>query len=261
MAFKLCVLASGSKGNCTVMATESTRILIDAGLSGKETDRRLREAGWELDAIDAICVSHEHDDHKASLGILQRRLGVPLYSNAGTIEALERTPKQSGLEWRVFTNGSPFEVGDLLVEPFSVPHDSYDPVGFIVKAGDIRIGIVTDMGTPTELIRQRLRGCRAIVMEANHDEGMLRDAPRPWSLKQRISGRQGHLSNAQAGDLLAEVAGERLEVVFLAHLSDDCNAPALAEKTVRDALDSAGHTHVRICHTYSDRISDVVEFG
>ena len=117
------------------------------------------------------------------------------------------------------------------------------------------------MGTPTELIRQRLRGCRAIVMEANHDEGMLRDAPRPWSLKQRIAGRQGHLSNTQAGGLLAEVAGERLEVVFLAHLSDDCNAPALAEKTVRDALDSAGHTHVRIRHTYSDRISDVVEFG
>jgi phosphoribosyl 1,2-cyclic phosphodiesterase len=260
MPVRLCVLASGSKGNCTVIATDTTRILIDAGLSGKETDRRLREAGWSLDAIDAICVSHEHDDHKAALGILQRRLGVPLYSNAGTIEALERSPNQSGLKWRVFTNGSPFQVGDMWVEPFSVPHDAYDPVGFVVSAEGARVGIVTDMGAPTELIRQRLRGCRAMVMEANHDVHLLRDAPRPWSLKQRIAGRQGHLSNDQAGALLAEIAGERLEVVFLAHLSDDCNRPDLAEATVRAALDHAGHGRVRIRHTYADRISEVVVF-
>ncbi|MDP6490287.1 MAG: MBL fold metallo-hydrolase [Kiritimatiellia bacterium] len=261
MAIRVCVLASGSKGNCTVMATESTRILIDAGLSGKETDRRLRDAGWELDQVDAICVSHEHDDHKASLGILQRRLGVPLYSNAGTIEALERSPKHMGLDWHVFTNGSAFQVGDMQVEPFSVPHDSYDPVGFAVVAQGVRVGIVTDMGTPTELIRQRLKGCSAIVLEANHDEGMLRDAPRPWSLKQRIAGRQGHLSNTQAGELLAEIADEALNVVFLAHLSADCNKPDIAEQTIREALDQAGHTHVQIRHTYPDRISDVVELG
>ena len=243
------------------MATESTRILIDAGLSGKETDRRLRDAGWELDQIDAICVSHEHDDHKAALGILQRRLGVPLYSNAGTIEALEHSPKYSGLDWHVFTNGSPFPVGDFVVEPFSVPHDSYDPVGFILVAEGVRVGIVTDMGTPTELIRQRLKGCHAIVLEANHDEEMLRDAARPWSLKQRIAGRQGHLSNKQAGELLAEVAGDALDIVFLAHLSADCNKPDIAEQTVREALDHVGHAHVRIRHTYSDRISEVVALG
>ncbi len=243
------------------MATESTRILIDAGLSGKETDRRLQEAGWELDQVDAICVSHEHDDHKAALGILQRRLGVPLYSNAGTIEALERNPKHTGLDWRIFSNGSSFQVGDLVVKPFSVPHDSYDPVGFVVAAGGVRVGIVTDMGTPTELIRQHLKGCRAIVIEANHDEDLLRDAARPWSLKQRIAGRQGHLSNRQAGELLAEVAGDALDVVFLAHLSADCNEPDIAEKTVREALDEAGHSRVQIRHTYADRISEVVELS
>lgn len=259
MALRVCVLASGSRGNCTVVATESTLLLIDAGLSGKETARRLQAAGWRLEQVSAICVSHEHDDHKAALGILQRRLRVPLYANAGTIEALERNPKLGGLNWHIFTNGTPFAVGDLRVEPFSVPHDSYDPVGFVVSADERRVGIVTDMGAPTELIRQRLRGCCAIVLEANHDDAMLREAARPWSLKQRIAGRQGHLSNAQAAELLGEIADEALQTVFLAHISADCNRLDLAVQTIRDALDRGGHHHIRVLHTYSDRISEIVE--
>ena len=261
MSLRVCILGSGSSGNCIYVGSDATHILIDAGLSGQETVRRLEAVGVDIDRICGICLTHEHDDHKAALGVLQRRLGVPLYANRGTIEALERDAKLRQVQWTMFTNGSPFEVGDLTVEPFSVPHDSYDPVGFVVSHAGARVGIVTDMGMATELIRARLRGCQVVVVESNHDEQMLKDADRPWSLKQRIAGRQGHLSNAQAGALLAEIAGEMLKVAFLAHLSADCNRPALALKTVTKALAEAGHGHVAVKLTMAEGVSEVVVCG
>lgn len=258
MNLRFCVLASGSRGNCTLVAAGQTCILVDAGLSGREVERRLEEVRIDPAGIDAICVSHEHDDHKAGLGVLQRRYAMALYANSATIEALERSDKYRGLQWRVFTTGASFAIGDITLEPFSVPHDSYDPVGFVVQAGDARLGIVTDMGAPTELIRQRLGGCRAIILEANHDEGMLRDAARPWALKQRIAGRQGHLSNAQAAELLLEIAHPDLRHVLLAHLSSDCNRPELAARTVGDALCAAGHTHIDVALTHPDRPTSMI---
>ncbi len=257
MALRLCVLASGSSGNCIYVGSENTNILIDAGVSGKATVERLTEIGVSPESLAAICLTHEHDDHKASLHVLHRRFGMGVYANSGTIEALAHNPKLSGLPWNVFTTGQPFEIGDLVLEPFRVPHDSYDPVGFVVRCGTARIGVATDMGMATELVRQRLRNCGALVLESNHDETMLQDSERPWALKQRIAGRQGHLSNAKAGSLLLDVAGDSLQTVFLAHLSRDCNTPSLALRTVKQVLHQGGLSHVDIKMTHASRISDL----
>jgi phosphoribosyl 1,2-cyclic phosphodiesterase len=237
-----------------------TRILIDAGLSGRETRRRLELVGIAPDTVSAICVTHEHDDHCGSLRALSRKGQVPLFANSGTIEGITNSGKGEGLVWNVFATGSCFSIGEMQIESFSVPHDSYDPVGFVMKSGAQRLAVVTDMGVVTGLIRERLSGSQVVILESNHDEQMLRDADRPWSLKQRIAGRQGHLSNAQAGNLLASVAGSGLKVVFLAHLSSDCNRPELARRTVCEALNRAGHSHVDVRLAGPDAPSDMVEF-
>lgn len=258
MGLTLCVLASGSSANCICVASETTRILIDAGLSGKETARRLEQIGTDITSIQGICVTHEHEDHCSALGILHRRFKMPLYANSGTIKAMEIEGARSDLTWQIFTTGTPFEVGDLHIEPFSVPHDSYDPVGFVIGSGGQRVGIATDMGMSTTLIRQRLKNCQALVVEANHDEGLLKEAKRPWSLKQRILSGQGHLSNGQAAELITEIAGPQLRTVFLVHLSSECNTPELAVRTVRKELERHGHGHVEVKLSFADRVSDVL---
>lgn len=259
MSLRLCVLASGSSGNCTVVASDTTRLLIDAGLSLRELTKRLGAIELRPEDLQAVCLSHEHNDHRAGLGVLHRRTRLPVYGNAGTIDALRGNEGLYGLPWNVFTTGSPFRVGDLTVEPFSVPHDSYDPVGFVVINGKTRVGVVTDMGMPTDLVRVHLRDCQCLVIESNHDERLLRDARRPWSLKQRIAGRQGHLSNTQAGELLVDVAGPHLRVAVLAHISEECNRPELAADTVRKALAAHGHHGVQVKVTHADRNSELIE--
>jgi len=239
------------------VASPSTALLIDAGISCKRTGERLADIGASLSDVCAVCLTHEHDDHRSSLGVLHRRYDVDLYANGGTVDAIQNHGRDADLPWTVFTTGVAFDVGDLHLEPFSVPHDSYDPVGFIVSHGDARVGVVTDIGSPTSLVRQRLSGCHVLVLESNHDVELLQRSARPWSLKQRIAGRQGHLSNNQAGDLLCEIASDGLRTVFLAHLSDDCNSPALARNTVKERLSRAGHGHIAVKLTYRDRPSDV----
>jgi phosphoribosyl 1,2-cyclic phosphodiesterase len=256
MPFSVCVLGSSSAGNSILVRSETTAVLVDAGFSAREIARRLAEVGLEPGALAAVCVSHEHADHTAGLVALQRRHGVPLYANAGTIEILRRDAAQAGLAWRVFSTGSPFEIGDLRFEPFAVPHDACDPVGFVVSRGAVRAGIATDLGMATTLIRERLRGCRVLVLESNHDEELLRHSRRPWALKQRILGRQGHLSNRGAVEMLLEIAGPGLEQVFLAHLSQECNDAAFALREVRRRLDEAGWASVRVSLTYPDRRSE-----
>jgi len=257
MALRLCVLGSSSGGNCTYVASDTTAILVDAGLSGKETARRLAVLGVEVSSIRAICLTHEHSDHTAGLAILQRNGGLQLYANSGTIEGVELRLGQGVLKWNVFATGSPFQVGDLSIEPFSVPHDAYDPVGFVIGQGVFRVGVVTDMGVVTGLIRERLKHCNAVVVESNHDERLLKEADRPWHLKQRISGRQGHLSNEHAAELVAEIAGPELSAVFLAHLSEECNRPDLALRTVGRSLERLGLKHVAVKIAPADAISDL----
>lgn len=257
MGMTVCVLASGSSGNCMYVASATTAILIDAGISAREFARRIESTGLDQTAIRAVCLTHEHNDHIAGLRVLYKRLGMALYANAGTIEALRRNPEMSGLPWQVFTNGSPFVIGELHVTPFSVPHDAYDPVGFIISDGCDNVGVVTDMGIVTELIRQRLKGCAVLVLEANHEEHLVTDASRPWYLKQRILGRQGHLSNRNAANLIADVAGSSLQTVFLAHLSAECNRPDLAQAVVTEILQQRGCPHVRVCLTSANQVSEV----
>lgn len=258
MALTICVLGSGSTGNCTFVSTDTVGVLVDAGLSGRETWRRAEEAGLPMERVKAVLLTHEHGDHTAGIGVLHRRHKLALYANSGTIDRFTKEEDGAPLNWNVFQTGSPFEIGDLRVEPFSVPHDALDPVGFIFTQGDMKAGVVTDMGMATTLIRERLRRCHALVVEANHDLDMLKNSGRPWSLIQRILSRQGHLSNEALAAMLAEIGHAGLTDVFLAHLSQDCNDPKLAEQDVRRALDKRGHLHIRVHMTYPDKPSRIV---
>lgn len=259
MSIKLCVLASGSRGNCTFIGTENTRILIDAGLSAKKTAERLADIGETPEDIDAICVTHEHGDHIAGIRVLQKKHDIPVYANAGTFEGIRAARQGGDVACRQFTTGSAFEIGDIRIEPFSVPHDAYEPVGFVVCFGETRIGVATDIGIATNLLREKLRSCEVIVIEANHDEAMLHEAPRPWSLKQRILSNQGHLSNRASAGIISEIAGEGLKHLFLAHLSSDCNTPSHARREFEDSLAAAGHDHVTVRVTKANVVSEILE--
>jgi phosphoribosyl 1,2-cyclic phosphodiesterase len=252
MSLEVCVLASGSSGNSIYVASENTRILIDAGLSAKQVAVRLEQIGVAPEHINGICISHEHGDHVAGIRVLQKRHAIPIYVNAGTLNGIQRMPKSEEITTKVFQTGSSFEIGDITVEPFSVPHDAYEPVGFRLQTSKTTVGVVTDLGMGTSLIREKLKGCHAIIVESNHDEDLLREAPRPWPLKQRIRSRQGHLSNTDAARLIADCATDHLEHVFLAHLSSDCNTPDTALRTVSSQLrlDGLGHIKLEISHAH-----------
>lgn len=261
MGLKVCVLASGSSGNCLYIGNETTHVLVDAGVSCRCILERLTDIGVEPSQINGLCVTHEHGDHQKSLGALQRKLGMPLYGNAGTVEAIGRSAKHNGLEWQVFTTGHPFRIGNISVMPFRVPHDSYDPVGFTFRDADSCVGVCTDLGMATDLVRDSLRGCDVLVLETNHDDELLLASQRPWSLKQRVLGRKGHLSNEKAAVLLCDIWHTGLRSVFLAHVSRDCNRPELAlEVLARAVAGKSGHG-IQFYATYPDRRSDVVVAG
>ena len=261
MSLKVCVLASGSAGNSVYVASGKTRILIDAGLSAKQVAVRLDQIGVVPESINGICISHEHGDHVGGVRVLQKRHGIPAYANAGTLNGIQRQPKGHEISVKVFQTGAAFEIGDISVEPFSTPHDAYEPVGFRLQSADTKVAVVTDLGMSTALIRDKLKGCHALVVEANHDEDLLQEAPRPWSLKQRIRSRQGHLSNIDAARLIADSATDELQHVFLAHLSSDCNTPDTALRTVASQLrlDGLGHIHLEISH--ASKISSIWQRG
>ena len=261
MGLQVCVLASGSSGNSVYVASEKTRVLIDAGLSAKQIAVRLEQIGVVPESINGVCVSHEHGDHIAGIRVLQKRHGTPIYANGGTLNGIRRQPKSDEIAIKVFQTGAPFEIGDITIEPFSVPHDAYEPVGFRLQAAETAVGIMTDLGMATPLVREKLKGCHAIIIEANHDEDLLQEAPRPWPLKQRIRSRQGHLSNIDAARLIAECATDALEHVFLSHLSSDCNTPDTALRTVASQLrlDGLGHINLEISH--ASKISSIWKHG
>jgi len=232
---KVCVLASGSKGNAIYVSNEKSALLVDAGLSAIEIERRLRSRDINPDSLDAIVVSHEHTDHVQSVGVLSRRFRLPVYINEPTLSAA-RARLGSLHEIRRFHRGTAFHIGSLSIHPFAVCHDAADPVGFTIEDGGAKIGIATDLGVATRLVSHHLKGCCLMVLEANHDPKMLEQGPYPWELKQRIRGRLGHLSNEASRDLLAEVLNRQLEHVVVAHMSETNNRPDRALACLQEAV-------------------------
>jgi len=231
---QVCLLASGSKGNAVFVASRETRILIDAGLSARELKSRLGAIGVAWEDLDAILVTHEHGDHCRGLGPLARACNLPVYVHADTRAALPNPGRLA--EVREFDGGTALCWRDLRIEPFPLTHDAVAPVGYAIETPEGKVGVATDLGIATRLVADRLKGCRALVLESNHDEEMLRDGPYPWHLKQRIRSNHGHLSNTASAQLLQEILWDGLEAVFLAHLSEVNNHPGLAEASARAVL-------------------------
>jgi phosphoribosyl 1,2-cyclic phosphodiesterase len=187
---RLCLLASGSKGNCLFLETDSCRLLIDAGLSGREAIARLSSIGVAAETLDGILITHEHTDHVRGVGALARRLKIPVLVAARTLQAARHViGKVDSFE---FDPGSPFTFKGVAIDPFPITHDACDPVGFRIEGGEGCIGFATDLGIATRLTQEKLKDCRALVLEFNHDEEMLQNGPYPWHLKQRIRSRHGH---------------------------------------------------------------------
>jgi phosphoribosyl 1,2-cyclic phosphodiesterase len=269
---RMTVLASGSKGNSTLVASSRTRILVDAGLSCRELMKRMQMANEDPAAIDALLITHEHQDHVQGVAVLARKLGVPVYFTQATHRAwmrwmmpqkrltyaawlalrqqppsVEEAPAEKiavektedpcslpGVEY--FSAGSGFSIGDIVVTPFTIPHDAADPVGFVFEADGVRMAIATDLGYMPPNVKMAIRNCDVLMLESNHDLEMLRDGPYPWSVKQRVMSRVGHLSNEAASDFLEKNYDGNASYVVLAHLSESNNLPELARVTAERAL-------------------------
>ncbi len=238
---QLSVLSSGSKGNCAVVQTEGATILVDAGISCRQICTRLETIGLSAESLDAIVITHEHGDHTKGLDVFCRKHELPVYATAHTAKMVDE--KVAGqINWLRFDSSSSFEVLDLEVQAFPVPHDAVDPVGFVIAAqSGIRLGIVSDVGHVTHLMVDRLKDLDILFTESNYDEELLmNDTVRPWSTKQRIANRHGHLSNVQTAELIDRVASERLQHIILGHLSSDCNTAEIAAESARAAITKRG---------------------
>jgi phosphoribosyl 1,2-cyclic phosphodiesterase len=321
---RMTVLASGSKGNSSIVASSRTRILVDAGLSCRELFKRMRTAGEEIENLDAILITHEHQDHVQGLAVTARKLGIPVYFTEATHRAWMRwmTPRRrmSYAEWleqqkqavaagkepvcadeeaqaaaregfqeevqesmpdasqaemqsphfvpnagrsmghpaeesgqetgktkaekdpcalpgvEYFAAGQHFSIGDIAITPFTIPHDAVDPVGFVFEAEGVRIGLATDLGYLPSNVHMHLKRCDILMLESNHDVDMLRDGPYPWSVKQRVMSRVGHLSNDAAAEFLEKSYDGQAAFVVLAHLSESNNLPELAKVSAERAL-------------------------
>lgn len=277
---RVTVLASGSRGNSTVVSSAGTRILVDAGLSCRELMKRMRSAGEGPEALDAILITHEHQDHVQGLAVTARKLGIPVYLTEPTHRAWVRwmTPRKriTYAEWleqrrkaatmpspepdaeekaaveeslsepekdptalpavEYFRSGNPFRIGDIGVMPFTIPHDAVDPVGFVFEVEGARVGIATDLGYMPSNLHVHLKRCDVLMLESNHDVDMLRDGPYPWSVKQRVMSRVGHLSNDAAAEFLSRGYDGQAAYVVLAHLSESNNLPELARISAERAL-------------------------
>jgi phosphoribosyl 1,2-cyclic phosphodiesterase len=288
---KMTVLASGSKGNSTVVSSSRTRILVDAGVSCREVFKRMAAAGEDPRTLDAILITHEHQDHVQGLAVTARKLGIPVYFTESTHRAwmrwmnprkrvtyadwlaarkaaAEAPPVNPEIEERdafeeeqvelaaseaktepekadpcalpgveYFSSGERFCVGDIAVTPFTIPHDAADPVGFVFEAEGVRIGLATDLGYMPPNVKRHLKKCDVLMLESNHDLDMLRDGPYPWSVKQRVMSRVGHLSNLAAAEFLEGEYDGGAAYVVLAHLSENNNLPELARVAAERALE------------------------
>lgn len=253
-----CPLASGSKGNCVYLGTDRTKILIDAGMSGKAIQTRLNEINVDLADIDAILITHEHTDHILGLKTLAYKMGIPVFANhetaKGIVEAFHDCPK-----FKIFSTGESFEFGDLEIHPFSIQHDTLDPVAFTIRTGSLKLGFCTDLGFATTLVQSKLKECDYLYLEANHQPSMVHASSRPMIYKQRVLSRSGHLSNEACGTLLTQVFSPKLKHVHLAHLSQECNSHETALQVVRSILEEKG-IQLELCVAPQEKISRAIQF-
>ncbi|SFI69346.1 MBL fold metallo-hydrolase [Thermoflavimicrobium dichotomicum] len=251
------VLASGSSGNSIYIESERARVLIDAGLSGKQLEERLKQIGVHPSTLSAILVTHEHIDHVKGLGVLARRYQIPVYMNEATQKHL---PTSVGTipekQQHLFHSQAIIEVEDLQIESFPVSHDAAEPVGYALHVDNETIAVVTDLGYVSQRIIEKVSGADTLIWESNHDVEMLRVGSYPWNVKRRILSDIGHLSNEDSGEALVDVLHGKGEHVYLAHLSKDNNLSELAHLTVKEILEDAGlevGKDVHLWETYADR--------
>lgn len=261
MSLKFCSLFSGSSGNCQYIKTKNTSILVDAGLSGKKIQQEMASIGEDPKNIDAIFITHEHLDHVQGAGIISRRFDVPIYANEETWEAMKSIVGEvKSHNMRIIKDCA--EVGDFYVEAFDISHDSVKPVGYNIYYNNRKISMVTDTGCTNDKIINSIKDSDLLLIESNHDEDMVLIGPYPWSLKRRVLGEFGHMSNDAAGNLISKVLKKGTEIVLLGHLSKENNFPQLAYKTVENILIENGiDVNPGIClnMTYRDKASLVYE--
>lgn len=257
LGFRLTVLGSGSSGNCSLVSFGDTRILIDAGFSGKEICRRMELAGIEPNGLDAILVTHEHSDHIKSCHTLSRKFEAPIFCTAGTYDAVISEKPHFG--WQEVIPGRSFNVGKMCVHPISLPHDAADPIGFRVECEGRVLGHMTDFGYASALVKESLKGCDALLVEANHDLDMLKDGPYPWYLKQRIAGRLGHLSNEGFYEMLPEILHDDISHLVIAHMSRTNNDPRLVSFQTKRILRRMGLSDLSFSIAEQDIPLDTVE--
>jgi len=247
-----CVLASGSKGNSVFVESHYARILVDVGLSARQIETRLKMLQIDPASIDAIVLTHAHNDHVRGAGVFARRFGVPIYAHPQTLDDITHlfSGKESLHPWN-----ESFQIKDMIFEPFALSHDCFPTVGYLIQTDNKRLALCTDLGMVTEEVRQYLPRANAIILESNHDPEMLLNGPYPWHLKERIASRLGHLSNQEAGELLQDIAHAGLSKIILGHLSDENNTPEIARETVYSYI---GRSLQEICEVIEQRkISNV----
>jgi phosphoribosyl 1,2-cyclic phosphodiesterase len=237
---RISILGSGSSGNATLIVAGETRVLIDCGLSARETLKRLREVGEDPAKLDAIVITHEHGDHARGLAVLSKTLNVPVYISSAALEACNLGEKVSQVRrGAAIQSSEDFEIGAFRFRPFAIPHDAADPMAFTVEAGGVKMGIAVDLGYINQLAADRFRGADVLILEANHEVEMLRACTfYPWALKQRIMGREGHTSNDEMARFLQEDFDNKAEHIVLAHLSRNTNHPEVARLAAVQALEA-----------------------
>ncbi len=240
-------LSSGSSGNSIYVGSDTTHLLVDAGISGKRIETALNSVGISGADLDGILVTHEHSDHIGGLGVMQRKYGLNVYATPLTIEAMKREKSIGKVDWEAFipiNSNETFSIKDISISPMSISHDAADPVAYRFRYGDIKTAVVTDLGEYDDRMISYLTGLSAIYLEANHDVRMLQMGRYPYPLKQRILGKRGHLSNEASGRLLTALLNDKMQRIFLSHLSHENNMPELAYEAVRmevEMSDTAWH--------------------
>lgn len=242
VAVSITVLASGSGGNCSVVSSSGTRLLIDAGLSCKGICKRLSVRDICPETLDAVLITHEHADHVTGLYVMAKKYALPIYMTEATHRAWTRQYKDSNGEpvraekVEHFHSGHRFQIGDIEIMPFTIPHDAADPVGFVFQAEGVRMAVATDLGYIPPNVKAQLKRVDLLLLESNHDLEMLRDGRYPWSVKQRVLSRVGHLSNEATATYLETEYDGQATYVILGHLSESNNMPELARITAERAL-------------------------